>query len=90
MLTDAAILRKCRRILARGGLRVSRFSGGFSVHGEDTPKEDGNLLWDIMQVVDLAEHRQEVQDAYRRERQQREREIRAEKRAIQRAMCARG
>lgn len=69
MLTDAQILRKCRRILAREGLRVSKYKGGFSVHGEDTPKEDGNLLWDIMQVVDLAEHRQETQDEYRRDRQ---------------------
>ena len=90
MLTDAQILRKCRRILAREGLRVSRFQGGYSVHNEDTPKEDSNLLGSIWQVVDLAEHRQEVQDEYRRERQQREREIWAEKRAIQRAMCARG
>jgi len=81
MLTDAQILRRCRRILAREGLRVSRFRGGFSVHGEDTPKEDGNLLWDIMQVVDLAEHRQEAQDEYRRERQQSEREIRKDRRA---------
>ena len=90
MLTDNQILRRCRRILAREGLRVTKYRGGYSVHDEDTPKEDGNLLWDIMQVVDLAEHRQEIQDEYRRERQQREREIRAEKRAIQRAMCARG
>ena len=81
MLTDAQILRRCRRILAREGLRVSRFRGGFSVHGEDTPKEDGNLLGTIWQVVDLAEHRQEVQDEYHRERQQREREIRKERRA---------
>jgi len=81
MLTEAQILRKCRRILAREGLRVSRFRGGFSVHGEDTPKEDGNLLGTIWQVVDLAEHRQEVQDEYHRERQQREREIRKERRA---------
>ena len=90
MLTDEQILRKCRRILARDGLQVSRFRGGFSVHGEDTPKEDGNLLGSIWQVVDLAEHRQEVQGEYIHERQQREREIRAEKRAIQRSMCARG
>ena len=83
MLTDAAILRKCRRILAREGLRVSRFKGGFSVHGEETPKEEGNLLWSIMQVVDLAERRQEAQDEYRREQQQREREIRRERRAAQ-------
>lgn len=81
MLTDEQILRKCRRILAREGLRVSKFRGGFSVHTEDTPKEDGNLLWSIWQVVDLAEHRQEVQDEYRQERQQREREIRKERRA---------
>lgn len=83
MLTDAQILRKCRRILAREGLRVSRFKGGFSVHGEETPKEEGNLLWSIMQVVDLAERRQEAQDEYRREQQQREREIRRERRAAQ-------
>ena len=81
MLTDAQILRKCRRILAREGLRVSKYKGGFSVHGEDTPKEDGNLLGTIWQVVDLAEHRQEIQDEYHRERQQREREIRKERRA---------
>lgn len=81
MLTDAQILRKCRRILAREGLRVSKFRGGFSVHTEDTPKEDGNLLGSIWQVVDLAERRQEVQDEYRQERQQREREIRKERRA---------
>lgn len=90
MLTDAQILRRCRRILAREGLRVSKYQGGYSVHTEDTPKEEGNLLWSIMQVVDLAERRQEIQDEHRWERQQREREIRAEKRAIQRAMCARG
>ena len=83
MLTDAAILRKCRRILARVGLRVSRFKGGYSVHTEDTPKEDGNLLGTIWQVVNLAECRQEIQDEYRRERQQREREIRRERRAAQ-------
>lgn len=83
MLTDNQILRRCRRILAREGLRVSRFKGGFSVHGEETPKEEGNLLWSIMQVVDLAERRQEIQDEYRRERQQREREIRRERRAAQ-------
>lgn len=81
MLTDAQILRKCRRILAREGLRVSKYKGGFSVHGEDTPKEDGNLLGTIWQVVDLAEHRQEVQDEYHREQQQREREVRKERRA---------
>ena len=81
MMTDMQILRKCRRILAREGLRVSKYKGGFSVHGEDTPKEDGNLLGTIWQVVDLAEHRQEVQDEYRRERQQREREIRKDRRA---------
>ena len=81
MLTDAQILRKCRRILAREGLRVSRYQGGYSVHTEDTPKENGNLLWSIMQVVDLAEHRQEAQDEYQRERQQREREIRKDRRA---------
>lgn len=81
MLTDAQILRKCRRILAREGLRVSRFRGGFSVHGEDTPKEEGNQLGTIWQVVDLAEHRQEIQDEYNRERQQREREIRKDRRA---------
>ena len=90
MLSDAQILRRCRRILAREGLRVSKYKGGFSIHREETPKEDGNLLWSIMQVVDLAEHRQEVQNEYHRERQQRERKIRAEKRAIQRAVCARG
>ena len=90
MLTDAQILRKCRRILAREGLRVTKYRGGYSVHDEDTPKEEGNQLGTIWQVVDLAEHRQEIQDEYRREQQQREREIRAEKRAIQRAMCARG
>lgn len=83
MLTDNQILRRCRRILARDGLRVSRFQGGFSVHGEDTPKEDGNLLGTIWQVVNLAERRQEIQDEYRRERQQREREIRRERRAAQ-------
>lgn len=88
MLTDNQILRRCRRILAREGLRVSKYQGGYSVHTEDTPKEEGNLLWSIMQVVDLAERRQEAQDEYQWERQQRE--IRAEKRAIQRAMCARG
>lgn len=81
MLTDEQILRKCRRILAREGLRVSKYKGGFSVHGEDTPKEDGNLMWSIWSVVDLAERRQEIQDEYRRERQQREREIRKERRA---------
>ena len=83
MLTDNQILRRCRRILTREGLRVSRFRGGFSVHGEDTPKEDGNLLGSIWHVVDLAERRQEAQDEYRRERQQREREIRRERRAAQ-------
>lgn len=81
MLTDAQILRKCRRILAREGLRVSRFRGGLSVHGEDTPKEEGNQLGTIWQVVDLAEHRQEVQREYTHERQQREREIRKDRRA---------
>lgn len=81
MLTDAQILRKCRRILAREGLRVSRYQGGYSVHTEDEPKQDGNLLGTIWQVVDLAEHRQEVQDEYHREQQQREREIRKERRA---------
>ena len=81
MLTDAQILRKCRRILAREGLRVSKYKGGFSVHGEDTPKEDGNLLGTIWQVVDLAEYRQEVQGEYIHGRQQREREIRKERRA---------
>lgn len=81
MLTDEQILRKCRRILAREGLRVSKYKGGFSVHGEDTPKEDGNLMWSIWSVVDLAERRQKIQDEYRRERQQREREIRKERRA---------
>lgn len=83
MLTDEQILRKCRRILAREGLRVSKFRGGFSVHTEDTPKEDGNLLGSIWQVVDLAEHRQEVLDKYHREQQQREREIRRERRVAQ-------
>ena len=83
MLTDNQILRRCRRILAREGLRVSKYQGGYSVHTEDTPKEEGNLLWSIMQVVDLAEHRQEAQDEYRREQQQREREIRRERRAAQ-------
>lgn len=83
MLTDAQILRRCRRILAREGLRVSKYQGGYSVHTEDTPKEDGNLLGTIWQVVDLAERRQESQDEYRRERQQREREIRRERRAAQ-------
>lgn len=81
MLTDTQILRKCRRILAREGLRVSRFQGGYSVHTEDTPKEEGNQLGTIWQVVDLAEHRQEVQDEYHHERQQREREIRKDRRA---------
>ena len=81
MMTDMQILRKCRRILAREGLRVSKFRGGFSVHTEDTPKEEGNLLGTIWQVVDLTEHRQEIQDEYNRERQQREREIRKERRA---------
>ena len=83
MMTDMQILRKCRRILAREGLRVSRFRGGYSVHTEDTPKENGNLLWSIMQVVDLAEHRQEIQAEYHHDRQQREREIRRERRAAQ-------
>lgn len=90
MLTDAQILRRCRRILAREGLRVSKYQGGYSVHTEDEPKEDGNFLWNIMKLVDLAERLQERQDERRQEWQQREREIRAEKRAIQRAMCARG
>ena len=81
MLTDMQILRKCRRILAREGLLVSKFRGGYSVHDEATPKEDGNLLWNIMQLVDLAEHRQEHQDEHRRERRQREREIRKERSA---------
>lgn len=90
MLTDAQILRRCRRILAREGLRVSKYQGGYSVHTEDEPKEDGNFLWNIMKLVDLAERLQEHQDERRQEWQQREREIRAEKRAIQRAMCARG
>ena len=83
MLTDAQILRKCRRILAREGLRVSKYQGGYSVHTEDTPKEEGNQLGTIWQVVDLAEHRQEIQDEYRWEQQQREREIRRERRAAQ-------
>lgn len=88
MLTDNQILRRCRRILAREGLRVSKYQGGYSVHTADEPKQDGNLMWSIWSVVDLAERRQEVQDEYRQERQQREREIRAEKRAIRRAMQA--
>ena len=83
MLTDAQILRKCRRILAREGLRVSKYRGGYSVYNEDTPKEDGNLLGTIWQVVDLAEHRQEAQAEHRMEQQQREREIRKERRAAQ-------
>ena len=83
MLTDAQILRKCRRILAREGLRVSRYQGGYSVHTEDEPKQDGNLMWSIWSVVDLAERRQEIQDEYRWEQQQREREIRREQRAAQ-------
>ena len=83
MLTDAAILRKCRRILAREGLRASRFQGGYSVHTADEPKGDGNLMGTIWRVVDLAERRQEFQDEYRRERQQREREIRRERRTAQ-------
>ena len=90
MMTDMQILRKCRRILAREGLRVSKYQGGYSVHTADEPKEDGNFLWNIMKLVDLAERLQERQDERRQEWQQREREIRAEKRAIQRAMCARG
>lgn len=81
MMTDMQILRKCRRILAREGLRISKYKGGYSVHDEATPKEEGNLLGTIWQVVDLAEHRQEAQDEYRMERQQREREIRKERRA---------
>lgn len=83
MMTDMEILRRCRRILAREGLRVSRFQGGYSVHTEDEPKQDGNLMWSIWSVVDLAERRQEAQDEYQRERQQREREIRRERRAAQ-------
>ena len=81
MLTDNQILRRCRRILARDGLRVSRFQGGYSVHTEDEPKKEGNLPWNIMKLVDLAERRQEAQDEYQRERQQREREIRKDRRA---------
>ena len=83
MLTNMQILRRCRRILGREGLQVSKYKGGYSVHGEDIPKEEGNLLWDIMQLVDLAEHRQEVQAEYHQERQQCEREIWKERRATQ-------
>ena len=81
MMTDMQILRKCRRILAREGLRVSKYQGGYSVHTEDEPKEDGNFLWNIMKLVDLAERLQERQDERRQEWQQREREIRKERRA---------
>lgn len=83
MLTDGQILRRCRRILAREGLRVSKYQGGYSVHTEDEPKQAGNLMWSIWSVVDLADYYRERQDEYRRERQQREREIWRERRVAQ-------
>lgn len=83
MLTDNQILRRCRRILAHEGVRVSRYQGGYFVHTEDEPKQDGNLMWSIWSVIDLADHYRERQDEYRWEQQQREWEIRRERRAAQ-------
>lgn len=88
MLTDNQILRRCRRILAREGLSVARHRGGYLVYNAHEPKEEGRFLWCLEQVVDLAEHRQEAQDEYNRERRQAEREIWNERRAMQRAMQA--
>lgn len=72
MLTDDQILRRCRRILGREGLQVSRVHGGYSVHPAGAPASDGNYLWSIDRLIDLADLSRERQAEYKarlRERQ---------------------
>lgn len=72
MLTDNQILRRCRRILGREGLRVSCVRGGYSIHPAGTPASEGNHLWSIDHLIDLTDLSRERQAEYKarlRERQ---------------------
>ena len=71
MMTDSQILRRCRRILGREGLRVSRVRGGYSVHPAGEPASESNALWSLERVIDLADASRETQKEYKA--QQRER-----------------
>lgn len=77
MLTDNQILRRCRRILGREGLKIRKMKGGYSVHDANEPASEGNFLWSLDQVIDLADRAQERQAEYRLEQIRRQREYRA-------------
>lgn len=65
MLSNSQILRRCRRILGREGLRVSRVRGGYSVHPAGEPAAEGNHIWSLDQVIDLADTSRERQAEYK-------------------------